>query len=282
MRVSERGILAGLALVLLAFSTIGQTQIFQSQGGEASSWEGSLGFYLPFALFAIVSTYHFLDWARKHRRQAIIMFLTMTALTSLLGVGVANAPRPSGTIIHSVTFEQLITANQPPAKGGQIDRAALALTETFQNFRQVLGTTPYLSTSFNALTLIATAVAVFLIAMKVRRERRPHEVFNPVQPAEPALGEPNTAREAVIRAYKVVTGSLRRKGVRIVDSDTPFDAWAKLAGDYPALTDPFSRLAALYEEARFSLHTISDNHAKQASWCLEVILEFPVSGATEK
>jgi len=95
MRLSEKGVLASLALILLAFAAAAETRIIDGRAGtHVPSWEAEIGLYLPFVLFALVSTYHFFDWARKRRRQAILIGIITVSVASLLGVGTANAPRP--------------------------------------------------------------------------------------------------------------------------------------------------------------------------------------------
>jgi hypothetical protein len=275
LRLSEKGILAGLALLLLAFSVIAVSRIFEAPGTAiAASWQAEVGFYLPFVLFTLVSTYHFLEWAKKHRRQAIVMMVVIVAITSVVGTVTANAPRPA---LNSLTLQSKTLTLQSEMTLVQFQREQASLQESIVKLRDALNSTPYFSTGFSALTLVASAAAVILVLVRMRRERRtaPTKIV-----AEPLITDIHAAtpRDMVIQCYNLATRYLQLGGVRIEDSDTPLDAFARIKGFQPSVADSFWNLTLLFEEAKFSLHPISNAQADTASQYCKSISNHSIGG----
>ncbi len=267
MRVSEKGILASLALLLLAVSAIAQTRILIGTGEASLSWQAEIGFYLPFVLFALVSTYHFLEWARKHKRQAVLMMILTIAVLSLIGNASVNAPRP---ILNTPTREDF-SSTQRPASTIQIQPQPVSIQESLLKLREALSQTPYFSTGFDALMLGASAIALALVILKIRRERKSETIRSF---AEPATAEfpARTPREAVIEAYRLALVSLQAHDIGIRDSDTPEDAFRRIKQLRPMIADAFWKLTILFEEAKFSLHPISESEAEYASsYCKSIL-----------
>jgi len=262
LRLSEKGILASLALLLLAFSVIAVSRIFEIPGTAtaAGSWQAEVGFYLPFVLFTLVSTYHFLEWAKKHRRQAIVMMVIVVAIASLLGTATANAPRPA---LNSLTLQSQTVTQQSQVTPVQFQRGQASLQEDIVKLRDALNSTPYFSTGFSALTLIASAAAVILVLARMRRERA--TTLKIV--AEPLIQDISATnpRDVIIQCYNRATRYLMLRGVRMEDSDTPLDAFARIKDFEPSIADSFWKLTLLFEEAKFSLHPISSTQADTAS-----------------
>jgi len=263
LRLSEKGILASLALVLLAFSVIAVSRIFEVPGTStvAGSWQAEVGFYLPFVLFTLVSTYHFLEWAKKHRRQAIVMVVVIVAIASLAGTATANAPRPA---LNSLTLQAQASTQQSQVTNVQFQREQASLQENIVKLRDALNSTPYFSTGFSSLTLIASAAAVILVLARMRRERRTTPAKIVTEPLSTDIHATNP-RDAVIQCYGLATRYLMLSGVRVEDSDTPLDAFARIKGFEPSIAEPFWNLTLLFEEAKFSLHPISSTQADTAS-----------------
>jgi len=263
LRLSEKGILASFALLLLAFSIIAVSRIFEVPGTSTAggSWQAEVGFYLPFVLFTLVSTYHFLEWAKKHRRQAIVMMVIIVAIGSLVGTVTANAPRPALT---SLTLQSQVSTQQSQVTNVQFQREQASLQESIVKLRDALNSTPYFSTGFSSLTLIASAAAVILVLARMRREPRATSAKIVTEPLIADIRATNP-RDVVIQCYGLATRYLMLGGVRMEDSDTPLDAFARIKGFESSIADPFWNLTLLFEEAKFSLHPISSAQADTAS-----------------
>jgi hypothetical protein len=271
MRVSEKGVLAILALILLAFSTIAQTKILERGAASSTtlSWQGEVGFYLPFVLFALVSTYHFLEWARKHKRQAIVMMLLIVGVTSLIGTATANVPKP----VAIASTSQEISLTQPQSSSGsviQVPQQPASLQESIINLRDALNSTPYFSIGFNALTLLASAVAVALVLLKMGRERSTPEPRPSIKPALIDV-QATAPRDIIIQSYLLACASMQVSGLQMPDSDTPSDVFARVKQLKPNIADTLWRLTLLFEEAKFSLHSISEAQADEAAGCFRSI-----------
>jgi len=263
MRVSERGVLASLALILLAFSAVAETKILEGRGSTspALSWQSEIGFYLPFVLFALVSTYHFLEWARKHKRQAIALMLLMFGVASLIGTAAVNAPRPT---LNTPTQQQIgPTQQQSQASVVQVPQPPGSLQEDLIKLREALNSTPYFSASFNALVFLASLLAIVLIVVKLRRGGEGYAV-KPSMPPRVTGIVANTPREVVIQSYRLACASLQSGGLTIPDSDTPSDVCVRTKEVKPMLGDSLWKLTLLFEEAKFSLHSISETQAEEA------------------
>jgi len=274
MRVGEKSFLATLALLLLALATVAEARILHSSATTAVSWQTEVGFYLPFILFTLVSTYHFMDWARKHRRQAVIITLLVVGLSAAIGVGAAGAPRPTvAPISISLTSMSELTAKP----GSQIEPPS-GFQEDLVKLKELLSGTPYFSAGFDAIALIATAIAIAFVLLRIRRERNSDAYSRPVRRAAPKIIG-GTPRELVIECYRLATYSLQTGGFQIPDSDTPGDAFLKVSQFKPAIADPFRKLTALFEEAKFSLHPISDEQAGAASGFCQSIVHDSAGGS---
>jgi hypothetical protein len=80
-------------------------------------------------------------------------------------------------------------------------------------------------------------------------------------------------RAAVIAAYARLLDGLGRAGAARRPAEAPFEHVARalrLLGVRPA---PLERLAALFAEARFSTHSITEDHRQEAADCLHAALD---------
>ncbi len=263
MRFSEKGILASLLLILLAFSTSAQTRIFEGvhTGSEVYSWESQVGLYLPFALFTLISTYHFLDWAKKHRRRAIIISLLLFSVASLIGIGTANSTKPtvnSMTALHFTFTEQGQSAPVPIQPFPQIQQDILKV-------QQALNNTPYYSFTANALLALITVAAIALLLLRTRSRGGIAVGSEKATPTTTMQKLGGTPREAIIRYYLLACQALHANGMQIADSDTPSDIYLKTNSRTPSVARDLQRLTLLFQEAKFSLHQITEKEAIDAS-----------------
>ena len=262
MRFSEKGILASLLLILLAFATSAQTRIFEGvqTGSAVGLWESQLGLYLPFALFTLVCTYHFLDWAKKHRRQAIIISVLLFSVASLIGIGTANGPRPtinSMTAPHFTFPERGQNALVPFQPFPQIQQDLMKV-------QQALNSTPYYSFTANALVALITVAAIALLIFRTRT-RGISVIPEKATPTEAIQKLGGTPREAIVRYYLLACQALHAHGMQIADSDTPSDIYLKANSRTPRVAADLQRLTLLFQEAKFSLHQITEREAIDAS-----------------
>ncbi len=267
MRFSEKGILASLLLILLAFSTSAQTRIFEGvqTGSVVYSWESQVGLYLPFALFTLISTYHFLDWAKKHRRRAIIITLLLFSVASLIGIGTATSTRPTVNSMTAPHFtEQGQSAPVPIQPFPQIQQDLLKV-------QQALNSTPYYSFTANALLALITVAAIALLVLRTRSRGGIAVVPEKATPTETIQKLGGTPREAIIRYYLSACQALHAHGMQIADSDTPSDIYLKTNSQTPSVAADLQRLTLLFQEAKFSLHEITEREAIDASSRLEQI-----------
>ncbi len=263
MGLSEKGILASLLLILLAFSISAQTRIFEALHTKSAlnAWESQVGLYLPFALFTLVSTYHFLDWAKKHRRQAVIVTVILFSVASLIGIGAANSPRPaidSMTPPHFTFSQQGQNALVPIQEFPQIE-------QEFLKVQQALNTTPFYSFTANALGALITVAAIALLFLRTRRRgdiaAAPEKSTLSRSIQRPA----RSPREAIIRYYALACEALHEHGMQITDSDTPSDIYLKTNSRTPSIAGDLQGLTMLFQEAKFSLHHITETEAINAS-----------------
>jgi hypothetical protein len=277
MQASERGILAGLLLTLLAFATAAQTRIMQgtANGPEIGLWGSLVGLYLPFVLFAMVSTYHFLDWAQKHKRQAIITIVLLVSLAWLFGGGTIGGGRqavyPITGIRVSLT-EQSQTVLPPmeqfPQAQGNLERVGEALSST-----------PYFSLAANALATLATLVVVALVLLRTRPRVKATIVKDAIS-AQTADFPAITVRGAIIRCYLLACKALQEQGMRILDSDTPSDIYLKATSETPRVASQLLKLTSLFQEAKFSMHPMTETSAADAREEWQQIAAQLASGAT--
>lgn len=272
MGPSEKSVLACLTLILLAFSVIAETRVLDSAASPSQGpwWQAQIGLYLPFVMFALVSTYHFLDWARKHKRRAILLGVVLVSVASLLGVGSANTPRP---LADTGTFPtRLLTISQPQSSGS-VEGFAQQLP-SFQNslitLQKVLNSTPYYSTGANVLVILASLATLAFVLFRMKRERSvaTAPILTPSLIEQPRAGLP---REMVIHYYALACGRLQASGIRIPESDTPFDIHARTKAMKPTIANSLWKLTTLFEEAKFSLHSMSRAEAEEANACFSEI-----------
>jgi hypothetical protein len=79
------------------------------------------------------------------------------------------------------------------------------------------------------------------------------------------------ARKAVIAAYARMEGVLARNGLQRRPSDTPVEYLRRILHGLTARGDAVSRLTSLFEQARFSRHTIDDSMKQDAIAALREI-----------
>lgn len=271
MRLGEKGILASLTLTLVAFSAAAQTRIFAAPANvSGTTWVAEIGLYLPFVLFAIVSTYHFLDWARKHRRQAILLGIVIVSLASVLGVATASAPRPLVDTTSLPARPFTITQGQISGLSGVLIQQPPSFQDNLKELQNVLNSTPYYTAGANALVLLGSLAALIFVLLKTRNEGKTPATRKP-RPILTQQTIPDSARDAVVQSYRLAYTALQTTGLNIPESDTPQDICARARLARPSIAYVMSNLTTLFEEAKFSLHEITQKEAEEAKTCWDAI-----------
>ncbi len=262
MRFSEKGVLASLLLILLAFSTSAQTRIFEGfQTGRGYFWESQVGLYLPFALFTLISTYHFLDWAKKHRRQAVMISLFLFSVASVIGIGAANSSGPTTNPVTALHFTYSVQGQSASVPIQPFP----SLQEDLLKAQRALNSTPYYSFTANALVALTTVAAIAILLLKIRNRGGMEEVPEKATTL-PTIQEPGgTPRETIIRYYLLACQALQANGMQIADSDTPSDIYLKTKSRTPSVAADLQTLTLLFQEAKFSLHQMTEREATDAS-----------------
>ncbi len=80
-----------------------------------------------------------------------------------------------------------------------------------------------------------------------------------------------TPRNAIIRCWIQVQHDLASVGFSPIGSETPTEYVQRIEGEQMAETSPIANLAALYTEARFSKHELTETHRASAADALERI-----------
>ncbi|WUI02695.1 DUF4129 domain-containing protein [Spirillospora sp. NBC_00431] len=148
--------------------------------------------------------------------------------------------------------------------------------------------------TFIAIALVVLIVAMAFVIVRYRhawvrqwrrhrhRLRRRHPLEAPVEPplAEGRFGEAAAAgtralrstgdpRAAVIACYAAMEGVLAAAGAAPRDSDTPAEVLARASGSGLAGLDAATTLTALFREARYSAHPVTERHRERALAALE-------------
>jgi hypothetical protein len=270
MRLTERSALVGLCSLLICLSVSAQIRLFERNYSAPSPLESQVGFYLPFAAFALLSAYHYFEWARKHRFQAVL-FMTILVSFALL-IGLASAIGNEGTYgnLHSpsgLPFGQLPTPIGQ--NGGQQPVGASALEQNLRKLGQTLNGAPYTSTVLGAIEIGMSTIALAIIFFRGRYRRLDiHRTENEkleVAQTSDFRKSPLTSRDMVVEEYLNALRYLKVRGLNIPDSDTPDDAMRRVKRTWPDRWEPLGSLTCLYQEAKFSLHHIGDSHVSSAS-----------------
>lgn len=128
---------------------------------------------------------------------------------------------------------------------------------------------------------VALALGAAVVGVVVAR--RPHRDPVPLEPSvedelaadlgdaiDDLEAEPDP-RRAVVAAYARMEGSLARHGLRRLPSQTPLEYLRRLLAELSGRAEAAARLTALFEEARFSTHSIDATMKREAIDALRAI-----------
>jgi hypothetical protein len=275
MRFGEKSALVSVCSLLICLSISAQLRLLQGAYSTSSPIESQIGFYVPFAAFALLSAYHYFEWARTHKFQAIVLMICLVSIASLLGLatGMANPSNLGTGNTHSaagVNFGQFPSltgqSGVPPA---EVVSIVSSLQENLQNLGKTINSTPYASTIFVAIEIGTAAIALGIILLRGHYRRFPSlhmDATNEIGGQMEHLRRPPlTPRELIVEEYLNTLGFFKGRGLGITDADTPHDALRRVKQTSPERSELLRSLTYLYEEAKFSLHQITESYANSAS-----------------
>jgi hypothetical protein len=143
-------------------------------------------------------------------------------------------------------------------------------------------------TSWPVWMLVAGAGAVVAIAVLLHRRSAPRatEALPEDEDAAPgstavrvvtssvdALSAAGDPRSGVIAAYGRLLAGLGDAGAERRSDEAPFEHVTRALRDLGVRAEPLQRLTALFAEARFSTHPITEQHRAEAQSCLQAALD---------
>ncbi len=271
MRLTEKNAIVSLCSLLICLSISAQVRIFEGDYSASSPIESQIGFYVPFAAFALLSAYHYFEWARNHKFQAILLMTCLVSIASLIGLATATSnPSNLGTgnpnLPSGVSFGQFPPLGQT---GAQLSGGASSLQQNLRKLGETIDSAPYASTVFGAIEVGMSAVALAIILLRGRYGRlgmlRTHTTKAEEGPIADLRRLPLTPRDIVVEEYLDTLRFFKGRGLKILDSDTPDDALRRVKQIWPERSNLLKSLTLLYEEAKFSLHQISESCMNSAS-----------------
>jgi Domain of unknown function (DUF4129) len=270
MRLTEKSAIVSLCSLLICLSVSAQIRLFEGNPSAPSPMESQIGFFLPFAAFALLSAYHYFEWARKHRFQAVLLTTCLVSFALLIGLASAignshalgNAHSPPGVTFGELPPLTSQTSAPPPVGASAIEQNLKTLGETING-------APYMSTMLGAIEIGMSAIALAIIFFRGRYRRlgtnRSGNEKDELRHTPDLRRPPLTSRDIVVEEYLNTLRYFKVKGLSIPDSDTPDDAMRRVKQAWPDRSDPLRSLTSLYEEAKFSLHRIGEAQVNFAS-----------------
>lgn len=142
--------------------------------------------------------------------------------------------------------------------------------------------TPILLSALVAGVILAFVMVPVSAALLARRRPErvlpkgmPEEARRHLERASKALreGSAKQARELIIEAYGVLIAALATRGVGQIETSTPLEIEGEMERSW-GLSSPAARtLRLLFEEARYSLHDMSDADRESAAASLQAVLK---------
>lgn len=211
----------------------------------------------------------------------------------LLAVATVVAATSSGLEWRDTTTvaERETPASPDPATGGGDERDTLPTPADPAGDREKGSFRLTLAGVISALLLLAAAVlAVAVVArlrLVLRRRRRRDDTGLRGPPGVPMVVEPygeevarvidqqveaiahGSPRNAIVAAWVALEHAAEHAGVPRFPTDTSTELAARTLGSHVIDPAAMDRLAALYREARFSPHELTERHRASARECLE-------------
>jgi hypothetical protein len=135
--------------------------------------------------------------------------------------------------------------------------------DNLKQLQIVLNSTPYYTAGANALVLLASVAALVFVLLKMRNEGKTPVTLKP-RPIPTQNTIFGSARDAVVQSYRLAYTALQTTGLSIPESDTPQDICTRTRLARPPIAETMSNLTTLFEEAKFSLHAITQKEVEEA------------------
>lgn len=232
------------------------------------------------------------------RHIAIVACLLLALATVVAATSSGLEWRDSTT---RVADREAPAAPPGPATGGGDEREGLPTPSDPTGDREQGSFRLTLTGVISALLLLAAAVLVVAVVARLRlvlrrRRRRDDTGLRAPPGVPPEVDEPEGAeiarvidqqvdaithgspRNAIVAAWVALEHAAERAGVARFPSDTSTDLAVRTLRSHLVDRSAMDRLAALYREARFSSHELTEQHRRSARDCLER-LRAQLSGA---
>lgn len=220
------------------------------------------------------------------RARSAVPLVVLVAAVGILLVLLGAHVQPSGYAPRPLTYSFRYTTPAAPAAHSGRPAPPAHQSRSLPGPAFVLPL--YTVLAFGAVALlVALAVRALAVRARPRHTKRPAG-YDPAQLAEQLasavsagldeLAEDVPSRDAIIACWQRLRLAATDAGIRPAASDTPDDAVTRVLTAGRARAEPLRTLAALYREARFSRHAMTDAHVDAARAALREILA-DLSGA---
>ena len=206
---------------------------------------------------------------------AAVIGIGLIGLASLRGVHRSGPTRKRSVWLTVVGF--LVFAAVVSRLGPQ-ESASPEVTTTFEVAPAASSTGAHHATwpTWFAVGVAAlVAVAAVVASRRTTRPRRaeaeasPNDVRRVVEETMSELSEPVEPRQAVIAAYAHLLAGLARSGAGRRPAEAPFEHVTRVLATLGVRPEPLRELTALFAEARFSTHDITEQHRAAALAALD-------------
>jgi hypothetical protein len=213
--------------------------------------------------------------ARKRRSRystLVSMFFWALAIGVLIETkGSIFNPRAA----NNSTITQIVGESATPSNPLQIGGFLPALTNLIQ--------TPWFSLAFLGLLIVSGVVLIesYRVSLKETRDLRIQDLqsnrergFQAVQEAIKLVQDDTTdSRGRIIACYQHLVTTVSRLGARVSSDLTARELERAVRSTFALKGASITELTQLFEEARYSLHDITDNDVANAHECLESVAE---------
>ncbi len=206
----------------------------------------------------------------------VVVIIGLVAMTSARPAGGSRAVRRRAswlTILSILALAVLLShlrpeAGQPKSTTGELEIGPAAPTPSGHG------------TGWPTWMAIAVGGAVAVAALASRRAMRAVRTSAPPTPDADAalravegsladLQQPGDARAGVIAAYRRLLDGLEEAGAGRRDAEAPFEHVTRALSTLGVRPEPLRELTALFAEARFSDHAITEDHRAAAVRALD-------------
>lgn len=235
----------------------------------------ALGQLTPYVVSGGLAGFYFFRWARRHKRQALIIVALLVVASIFFGSAYTQRPGMVQAPIE-VRTESALTS-EAPQKG-----TTFTVQPSTLDFPVGPPSTP---PSMNTILVAIVQAAVILSLLgylfllprlRAAGRKRPEESLRRTVPRFPsALLLKGEFSKAVVEAYVAARHWAEGRGLLLRESETPGSVAKRVCSNIPHACEAFRALTGLYEEARYSPHEIEKDKSERASACFQMIADSP-------